>query len=350
MSFEKVKGVEINNTDICKVPSAHVRYHIVVTAEVKSWSVWKRYSDFDRLHQKLSKLGGEHTPPPVSLPPKAGWFTCVSYYDEVFVEGRQLDLEAYLRSIITCDDTRWVSSNEFIQFLDVPAARSSLGDTGESISSEGWLQELQSCQSVVREIRASLIQRENAFQKNNLNHAHQLTAQARKQTTALNSRLTRLERALNKLNQTTYLTSGELLRRRDLLAQVFNGQSLLTKLVNKTMPSESNNDSHLNTDRAELLAAQKPKSRRVFGKAPSETAETRALDNDGLLQLQKSKMEEQDQYLSQFSSILARQHQIGTHIGQELEVHNQLLKDLDTSVACTDTNIKATAHNVRKIS
>lgn len=349
MSFEKVKGVEIDKTEICRVPSSHIRYHIVVTAEVKSWSVWKRYSDFDRLHQTLCSLEGDHTPPPVSLPPKTGWFACMSYCDEVFVEGRQLDLEAYLRSIITCEDARWASSREFIQFLDVPAARGSLGETEETVSSEGWLQELQSCQGVVREIRASLIQRENAFQKSNLNQAHQLTAQARKTTITLNSRLTRLERALNKLSQTPALTPGEALRRRDLLAQVFHGQTLLTKLVNKTMPSEAN-DSRQNTDRAELLTAQKPKSRRVFGKAPSETAETRPLDNDGLLQLQKSKMEEQDQYLSQFSSILARQHLIGTHIGQELEVHNQLLKDLDASVAATDVNIKATAHQVRKIS
>ncbi|KAI0242006.1 hypothetical protein L0F63_003817 [Massospora cicadina] len=304
--------------------------------------------DFEKLHRELSTLGGKPTPPPVALPPKASWFSCVSYSDEIFVEGRQLALEAYLRSIITCADVRWISSDAFIRFLEVPAARGKLGDEDEIISSDGWLQELQSSQSFVREVRASLIQRENAFQTGNLNHAHHLTAQARKQTIALESRLTRLERALKKLSEASCLTPGEALRRHDLLAQVFHGQSLLTKLVNKSLPSDAG-DTRQHADRAELFATQKPQSRRVFGKTPAETAETRPLDNEGLLQLQKSRLEEQDQFLSQFSSVLARQHQIGTHIGQELETHNQLLKELETSVIATDINIKTTSHNVRKI-
>lgn len=355
MSFETVKRIEIDKTEVLQVPSPHIRYRIVVTAEVKSWKIWKRYSDFDTLDRKLCQFEDSSVKLPVKLPSKTGWFSCVSFTDEVLIEGRQLGFEAYLRALLIHGDSRFRESDVFISFLEVPAARNNItgADNSTFVSSEGWLQELRNCQAVVRDVRAILIQRENAFHSQQINRAQQLTAQARKQSLSLSSRLAKLEKTLSDLNQSNSLTPGEALRRQDIMSQLFHENSLLSKMVNKTVASEGVSRESQSTDRTQLLSSSvphQPKSGRVFGRVISETTETRPLDNEGLLQLQKSKMEEQDKYISQFSSVLARQHQIGTHIGEELETHNQLLRELDNSVASTDTKIRATSHDVRKIS
>jgi len=57
------------------------------------------------------------------------------------------------------------------------------------------------------------------------------------------------------------------------------------------------------------------RGRRVFGQ---ETEETRQLDNEGLLQMQKQNLSMQDSALDQLMSTLARQKAIASEIGNEL--------------------------------
>ena len=56
--------------------------------------------------------------------------------------------------------------------------------------------------------------------------------------------------------------------------------------------------------------------RRVFG--AEETEQTRMLDNQGVMQLQKQQVEVQDQALDQLLGILTKQKQIASAIGNEL--------------------------------
>jgi regulator of vacuolar morphogenesis len=56
------------------------------------------------------------------------------------------------------------------------------------------------------------------------------------------------------------------------------------------------------------------------------------LDDRGLLKLQEQEMEQQDSQLSQLSTILRRQKQLGQAIGNELATQIEMLDDLDNDV------------------
>jgi regulator of vacuolar morphogenesis len=87
------------------------------------------------------------------------------------------------------------------------------------------------------------------------------------------------------------------------------------------------------SDRAALLGTSFKPVARVFGAAqPKETDETRPLDNGGLFLLQKSKMDQQDDKLSQLATILQRQKHLGEAIGAELANHIELLDGLSDGV------------------
>ena len=93
------------------------------------------------------------------------------------------------------------------------------------------------------------------------------------------------------------------------------------------------------SDRAALLEPpsaggfQRP-VKRIFGAhaQPRETEQTRPLDNHGLLQLQQTQMERQDSQLTQLTTILLRQKQLGLAINQEISEQNELLDDLTGEV------------------
>lgn len=63
-----------------------------------------------------------------------------------------------------------------------------------------------------------------------------------------------------------------------------------------------------------------------------ETAETRELDNQGVMQLQKQKMADQDLDVEELTRIVMRQRELGVAINQELEVQNEMLKRVDEDV------------------
>lgn len=68
---------------------------------------------------------------------------------------------------------------------------------------------------------------------------------------------------------------------------------------------------------------------RVLGAPVPETDRTRELDNEGVLQLQKQMMNEQDQDVEQLSKGVARLKELGWAINGELEVQNSMLKLVD---------------------
>jgi regulator of vacuolar morphogenesis len=82
---------------------------------------------------------------------------------------------------------------------------------------------------------------------------------------------------------------------------------------------------------------------------PAETELTRGLDNEGLLDLQKQTMEDQEQHVEQFSAILSRHRQLGLAIDQELETQNQMLSELDGSVNDTATKLKIANRKMNSI-
>ncbi|OMJ24038.1 putative syntaxin-8B [Smittium culicis] len=96
------------------------------------------------------------------------------------------------------------------------------------------------------------------------------------------------------------------------------------------------------------------KTQRVFGKrqtfVASETEHTASLNNQQVAQLQTEMMEQQDSKVAMFSEILQRQKAIGSAIGNELEIHNQLLADLATDIDRTGDRISSAKRQANKIS
>ncbi|KAI9296917.1 hypothetical protein K502DRAFT_323520, partial [Neoconidiobolus thromboides FSU 785] len=284
MSHDIIKNVSVIGAELINLPSQHIEYIIEIKTNVRSWKVKHRYSEFYELDLKLKKI---RSPLPEQLPGKSSWFTCISFADPAFVEDRQIGIEVYLRGILLCSNPAWRESNLFNEFLLVPISKNN-NNLDNNISSEGWLKELKNTQNIAIEIRSIITKREQCFNDKDLSLAHQLTAQARKLCMTLTANINELDKTLTQSK--TQLTPGEELRRRDILSKLEDEKSVLNKLIQRTSARENSNPtsgrSSVQSDRGELF--NKPISKRKFGKNITETKETKALDNEGLLQLQKN--------------------------------------------------------------
>jgi len=105
------------------------------------------------------------------------------------------------------------------------------------------------------------------------------------------------------------------------------------------------------SDRAALLGGGKPVTR-VFGavsKTPQETDVTRPLDDQGVLQLQKTQLEQQDSQLSQLTSILQRQRHLGEAINAELVTQNEMLDNLNDEVDLVGTKLSSAKKQLNRL-
>lgn len=151
------------------------------------------------------------------------------------------------------------------------------------------------------------------------------------------------------------LGEGELRRRRDLVASARREkeglESLLSAMaakaaVDRTVASAAS--------KTELLGPSdiKPSGNtssggRVLGK---ETDKTRALDNQGVLQLQKQLMQEQDEDVLVLAKAVARQKELGVQIQEELVVQNEMLGMLDEDATRVQGKMDVARKRVAKIS
>lgn len=72
--------------------------------------------------------------------------------------------------------------------------------------------------------------------------------------------------------------------------------------------------------------------RRVLGGPAKETERTRELDNQGVLQLQKQIMQEQDEDAQDLALVVRRMREMGVAINQEIVEQNVMLGLLDEDV------------------
>lgn len=153
------------------------------------------------------------------------------------------------------------------------------------------------------------------------------------------------------------LGDGEMRRRRDLVEAAKKEKEGLENLGN-AMVAKAGLDMSIaqatKGDKDKLLAAngsaegaRKPAtSGRVLGK---ETDRTRALDNQGVLQLQQQLMREQDEDVDVLAQAVARQKQIGMEIHEELIVQKDLLGLLDEDVDRVQGKIDVARKRIGKI-
>lgn len=365
---EVIQAIFIQSSDTRSTPKPHTVYQVEVHAAVRTWVVWKRYSEFEKLHNQFLKIFPSH-PPPVNLPSKRIFPSTFSNPDKV--EERRRGLEAYLRGILSSRDDRWRQTDIWKEFLAIPVGRSL--DASTMYTSETWLDEYNDMNNMAREVRSLINRRSTHIARNEISASHNCTVQAKKLLLTLSSRLSNLDAGLGGL----HLADGETRRRQDMLNTLRDEKDALLKLVNsgrqeqellkQQSPRRTNSVSEKTmTNGGSGSAAQdfgfptstngtqqKGSARRnntigpgrAFGAAAAnqlakETEETRGLDNDGLVQYQQQVMKDQDLQVEQFSALLARQRQLGLAIGDELETQNQILDELDADVDRTGLKLK----------
>ena len=360
MAATAIQAVYVRGHEERIEPKAHIVFRIDIQAHVRSWQMWRRYSEFADLHTELTKSVG--APPPSPLPPKHAFAMLRSPKNEALLEERRAGLETYLRAIVSAKDNRWLDSFALRDFLGIPTGKPSLlpgtgdlaslgkdmgGGGGLQFTSSSWLDEHMDLQSRVRDIRADINKRDAFLERGDVGGAHITNVQAKKKLAGVLTRVGVLVSGLDTLVVQSGMSEGELQRRTDMVARLQDDCEKLAKMLTVASRQQSSSSSssaarNITTasDRAALFGSagggggqptvtSKPIAR-VFGAPPppKETEETRPLDDHGLLQLQQAKMDQQDSQVSQLTAILQRQKHLGTAINNELAQHVELLDGL----------------------
>ncbi|PPR06903.1 hypothetical protein CVT24_011593 [Panaeolus cyanescens] len=343
-----IQAVFIRGYEERTTPKVHTVYRIDIQAQVQSWQMWRRYSEFDDLHTELIKATG--SPPPAALPPKQKFSLIRSHSDSKLLEERRIGLETYLRAIVSAKDDKWRETYAFKEFLGVPIGKQPFAAGGNDsssgtiqFSSSSWLDEHAELQTRLRDVWAEVNKRDALSDRGDVPAAHKSNVAAKAKLAGVLSRIGVLGQGLQELGMKG-MSEGELQRRTDMVARLQDDCEKLGKVVSiarqvlsRPGATSSAAMSAINaasqSDRNALLGAASSKPvRRVFGAPPAETEITRPLDNAGLLNLQQTQIQAQDNQLSQLTTILQRQRQLGEAIGSEIALQIEMLDDLGNEV------------------
>ncbi len=356
--------ISIPNTSTSSTTKPYTIYNITLRLPLRSYTVQKRYSDFLTLHSGLTDQVGAS--PPAFLPAKSWFSRTVSNPD--LTEDRRKGLEAYLKTVNESSDSRWRNTSVWRTFLNLPSSfasqsTSKSGNLHSVISGPGgggapitdpivWLDCHRDLKTQLHDARLNLTNRDQASTPQK---QHEAGAAAKSSLVKAGGMITALEEGLTNIQKVATggwggqkLGDGEIRRRKDLIATARKDKEGLEDLLN-AMTTKSKLDNAVATiqDKQSLVGSKsKPASGRVLGK---ETAETRELDNQGVLQLQKQKMADQDMDVDELRKIVQRQRELGERINEELEVQNDLLKMVDEDVDRVQGKIDIAKKRISKI-
>lgn len=347
--------ISIPTTSDSDPPNQYTIYHIRIRLPLRSFVVSKRYSDFATFHTTL--LSQVTAPPPVSLPGKS-WFAR-TVTNPAYREQRRAGLERYLKAINNGPDTRWRNTPAWRAFLNLPSAVAAGGGgpangtspsssqspsssaasataslhaaittpTGPVVDPTLWLDCHRDLKTHLHDARLQLTRRDQATSPQRV---HECSALARSSLLKVGTLLGALEEGLRGQGGdravwgATRLGEGELRRRKDLIVSARKERDGLESLLHAinsarsrgSQPADEEPPSRFGNPRSKL------KTGRVLGK---ETDQTRERDNDGVLQLQKDSMNQQDLDVEQLRKAIARQKELGIAINTELELQNEIL-------------------------
>ncbi|KAF1919168.1 hypothetical protein BDU57DRAFT_512109 [Ampelomyces quisqualis] len=338
-------------------------------------SVSKRYSDFAALDTALRAAVG--CAPPIALPAKAwgiGGFLGLGGgpASPDAVERRRQGLEQYLRVIEATEDGRWRVSKPYRDFLELgdKERKASTNLPGAQFGkdrvrdSSDWLDKHADLKSCLQDARRWLTAREQATAAM---AQHDAAANAKKSLIHAGTLVSALEEGLGRLGGASgnewsgeKLGEGEIRRRRDMISGLRKErdglESVLNSMAVKTAISGSGSSSTPSTStaavtqeqKAGLFKGAKPAGRRVLG-APQETERTRELDNEGVLQMQKQIIQEQDEDLVDLTTVVRRMKEMGVAINTEIVEQNAMLGLLEEDVERVDGKIKIAKKRIAKI-
>jgi regulator of vacuolar morphogenesis len=334
-------------------------------------SVTKRYSDFSALDASLRSTVG--SAPPATLPAKSwgiGGFLGLGSgtASPEAVEKRRAGLEQYLRAIESAEDGRWRVSKPYRDFLElddkdgkkpVNFAGSQFGKDRVRDSSD-WLDKHSDLKSSLQDARRWLTAREQATAAA---AQHEAATNAKKSLMRASTLISALEEGLGRLSGSSgdewvgeKLGDGEIRRRRDMISGLRKEkdglESVLNSMAVKAALSGSSSTSSAAVTQEQkaglFKGASKPSGRRVLG-APVETERTRELDNEGLVQLRKQIVAEQDEDLVDLTLVVRRMKEMGVAINTEIVEQNALLGLMEEDVERVDGKIKIANKRIKNI-
>ena len=341
--------IAIPNTSVLDTPKPHTVYNISLRLPLRSYSLQKRYSEFSTLHNSLSSEAG--APPPAALPGKS-WFSNTVSSPEL-AEERRTGLQSYLQIINQSPDERWRNTSAWRIFLNLPsttnASRSgttanlhaALGRNGAPTTDPLiWLDQHRDLKAQLQEVRIILTRRDQAASSQ---AQHEASTQAKKLLVKAGGIIFSLESGLKELGSTRRagekLGEGEMRRRRDLVAAAKKERDGLENLLSamaakaaldRTVASVQSKNELLNTANdgdvrnSSVGRPGRPVGGgRVLGK---ETDKTQALDNQGVAQLQRQMMQEQDEDVDILHSAVVRQGEVARQMQAELAIQDDLLR------------------------
>jgi hypothetical protein len=139
-SSAPLQSLSITRTETRTLPTPHVVYAILVVLPVRSWTVYRRYSEFYSLNQVLLEgHNGDHQLPAPFPPKHAARRTLKAITglggllpvgesakeaDEFQARERKDALERYLRAIVASTDSSWREADAFKDFIELPKSQS----------------------------------------------------------------------------------------------------------------------------------------------------------------------------------------------------------------------------------
>ncbi|KAI2612008.1 Phox-like protein [Hypoxylon fragiforme] len=337
-------------------------YNITLRLPLRTFVVQKRYSDFVALNQALTSLVG--SPPPAPLPAKS-WFKSTINSPEL-TEDRRRGLESYLRTIAESPDRRWRDTPAWRTFLNLPSM-SSTGNSAASIRAGygiankdaanaaasqdpgTWLDLHGEMKRDFQEARRFLAKRDSATDNST---ALEAGSAAKKALVRAGSLLTVLGDGLRVMQDTKRLGEGEIRRRKDLLAaarveredldRLSTSVSAAAKASQRGMPSAA--------DKAALMGSGPKPRGRVLGAPLPESERTRELDNQGVVQLQRQMMKEQDQDVDDLAKIIRKQREMAEAIHREVEEQTEMLDHVNNQADILSGKVNVAKNRTKKIS
>ncbi|KAK9474899.1 uncharacterized protein V1510DRAFT_424854 [Dipodascopsis tothii] len=356
-------------------PKPHTVYHVQARLPLRSFTVLKRYSDFRKLVDDLEADVGEAVP--FKIPPKKYFSSGVN--DAEFTEQRRVELERFLKEINSSPDSRWRLTAAWKDFVGLSSTgqsssllAASTAQTGRGPQSDAktisdpvqWLNTLHEVKTELHQARKHISDRDQyagsgaTMPGTGVLESRSASAEAKRCLVQCASKIVLLQRGLK--DTADFVGEGELRRRTDMLNIVKKERDGLESLLNaiahkRPARGAAGDDDDDDGARAALLGgpsgivgSMASSAKRVLGPL-RETAETRPLDNHGLMDLQMRKMQDQEDTLLEFSKILARQKQIGVDINEELEIQNEMLRMLNEDVDQSDSKLARADRRLRKI-
>ncbi|TGJ86632.1 hypothetical protein E0Z10_g2101 [Xylaria hypoxylon] len=341
-------------------------YNITLRLPLRTYVVQKRYSEFATLHSTLTALVG--IPPPSALPAKS-WFKSTLNSPEL-TEDRRRRLETYLRAIAESPDRRWRDTPAWRTFLNLPGLNSA-GNSAASVRAGygipnrdaanvaaaqdpgTWLDLHAEMKRDFQEARRCLSRRDTATENS---IALEAGSAAKKALVKAGGLLTCLRDGLKTMETARRLGDGEIRRRKDLLAAARVDREDMDKLSSTISAAAraSAKGAPSAADKAALIgnaaiAAAKGRGR-VLGAPLPETEQTRELDNQGVAQLQRQMMNDQDQDVEALNKIIRRQREMAEAIHREVEEQIEEIGLVNSQADVLAGKVRVAKDRTKKIS